>query len=433
MKKLIRYINNNVLIEVAQLNSVTVGVRVLAGIITSKMIAVFIGVEGMALIGNLRNFVSATHSFAILGIYRGLVKYISKFKKNSFRLSETISTAYYSGFFVTMFIAFMCYYNADSINRFLFSDFYNFDYIIEIFALALPFYSLNMFCFSILNGFSKYKMLLVINIIGQVLGLLITILLIYQNNIDGALISAVISPSIIFLITVIGIVNRKSLVSLVNIKEVNYNMLRRFSPYAVMAIVTTVAMPLTLIFIRNYIISSVGLVEAGYWEAMNRISDYYLMFVNSIMALYIIPKFRDIHEKELIKKELISIYKSIMPIIAIGMAILFILKGIIIKLIFSHEFLPTKDLFLWQMLGDFLKVMAMIIAYQFIAKRMFLHFVIIEIFLILMLYLSSILLVDIYGLQGAVIGHFVSYLMQFGIIVLLFSSSIFSVLPASKE
>jgi len=158
LKRLIRYINDHVLQQTAQLNTTTILTKVFAGLITSKAIAIFIGVEGMAIIGNLRNFVTASQSFAILGFYKGLVKYISVFKNNAFRLSETISTAYYLGFFSTFVLSFIFYFNAEFFNALLFTADYSFSYIIKIFALALPFYSLNMFCYSILNGFSKYKM-----------------------------------------------------------------------------------------------------------------------------------------------------------------------------------------------------------------------------------------------------------------------------------
>jgi PST family polysaccharide transporter len=79
-------------------------------------------------------------------------------------------------------------------------------------------------------------------------------------------------------------------------------------------------------------------------------------------------------------------------------------------------------------LGDFIKVMSAVIAYQFIAKKMFVHFVITELFLIVITYFSSIYLVDAFGVEGANIGHFVSHLLYYIIVLLIFSSSLFGVL-----
>ncbi|MCK8480127.1 O-antigen translocase [Psychroserpens algicola] len=429
MKSLIKYINNNVLFKVAHLNSATIITKIIAGILTSKAIAIFIGVEGMALIGNLRNFLSAVQSVSILGFYNGVVKTIAKVKEDKVKLSETLSTAYYLCFFSTILVAFLCYYNAQYINDLLFSANYNYAYVIKIMALALPFYGLNMMSFSIMNGFANYKMLLIINIIGQILGLLVTLLLIYENHIDGALVAAVVAPSLIFLITLVGIINRRNLMTYIKTDHISLEVLKRFGPYAIMALVSAIALPLISICIRNYIISEVGIKEAGYWEAMNRISNYYLMFIMSIITLYIVPRFSEIDSKQEFRKEVFGFYKSVMPIFGLALILLYVLKSVIVPLIFSDEFAPVTDLFFWQLLGDFVKVLSIVIAYQFLAKKMFTHFIIIEIFLVVMLYVSSVYLIDVFGVKGAVIGHFISYLMHYGIVLLIFGSSLFGILP----
>lgn len=405
----------------------------IAGILTSKAIAVLIGVEGMALIGNLRNFLSAVQAASILGFYNGLVKQISEFKENTFELSKTISTAFYFGFVSTFVVAFACYYNADFINGFLFSHNYNYAYVIKVLAVALPFYSLNMFCFAIMNGFSKYRMLLVINIIGQLLGLGITLLLIYQSNIDGALISAVITPSLLVLMTFVAIMNQRSLVSSIKISNINLGVLKKFGPFAIMALVSAIAVPFVSIIIRNYIIDVVGIKEAGYWEAMNRISDYYLMFMMSTMTLYFLPRFSEIESKSEFRKEVFNFYTTVVPYFAGVLILIYLLRSIIVPLVFSDAFQPTENLFLWQLLGDFVKVLSVVIAYQFIAKRMFWHFIIIEVFLVCMLFLTSVYLIDIFGVEGAVIGHFISYVLFYGVVLLLFSSSLFGVIAEEKQ
>ena len=430
---MIKYINTNVLFKVAHLNSATIITKIIAGILTSKAIAFFIGVEGMALIGNLRNFLSAIQSISILGFYNGVVKTIAKFRDDSVNLSKTLSTAYYLCFFSTIIVSFLCYYNAQYINDLLFTSYYDFAYVIKIMALALPFYALNMMSFSIMNGFSNYKMLLIINIIGQILGLLVTLLLIYQDRIDGALVAAVVAPSLIFLITLVGIVNRRNLMTYIKTDHISFDILKSFGPYAAMALVTAIALPLISICIRNYIISEIGIKEAGYWEAMNRISNYYLMFITSIITLYILPRFSKIHTKKEFKKEILGFYKSVIPIFGIGLIVLYFLRPLIVPLIFSEEFQPTENLFFWQLLGDFMKVLSLVISYQFLAKKMFTHFIVIEVFLVITLYFSSVYLIDVFGVEGAVIGHFLSYLMHYGIVLLIFGTSLFGIIPETSQ
>jgi PST family polysaccharide transporter len=427
LKKLIDYINNNVLIKVTSLKTASVLTRIIAGLLISKAIAIFIGAEGLALIGNLRNFVSSTQTVATLGFYNGIVKYVAEFKENSLRLSKTISTVFYVGFVSTILVSFLCYFNAENIINLIFPTYNNYDYVIKIFAIVLPFYALNMFIFSIMNGFSKYKILIIINIIGQILGVSITLLLIYQNKIDGALVSVVISESVIFLITLVGIINRRSLIPLLQVKNVSLSYFKRLSPYSIMALFSAVLLPIVALVIRSYIIENIGYKDAGFWEAMTRISKYYLMLVSSLMALYILPRFSEIDDVKEFRKEVFGFYKTVIPILAIGLILIYLLKPFIVTIVYSSEFEPVKDLFLWQLLGDFVKVLSLVIAYQFLAKKMFWHYIVTEAFLLIILYVTSIYFIDMFGVKGAVIGHFVSYLMYYGVILLIFGSSLFGV------
>ena len=427
MKNLIAYINKNVLIKVTPLETVSLFVKLIAGILTSKAIAIFIGVEGLALIGNLRNFVSSFQTISIFGFYNGTVKYIAKFKNNTLRLSQTLSTVFYIGFFATILVSFFCYFNAEAINNIIFPTYNNYPYVIKIFAIVLPFYALNMFSFSIMNGFSNYKMLIIINIIGQILGLSITLILIYQSRIEGALISIAIAEALICLITLVSIINRRNLVNLISVKQISLSFFKKMGSYSVMALMSAILMPMVLLAIRSYIIDNLGYKDAGLWEAMTRISKYYLMFITSLTALYILPRFTEIEGVKAFKKEVINFYKSVMPFFAAFLVIIYFLKHFIVIGVFSYEFTSVEDLFFWQILGDFVKVLSIVIAYQFLAKKMFWHYVITELFLLIILYLTSIYLVDYYGLEGAVIAHFISYLMYFGLILLIFGTSLFRI------
>lgn len=427
MKKFFHYINTEVLVKAANLNTANISVKIIAGVLISKFIAVFIGPEGMALIGNLRNFLSTIQSTAIAGLYNGMVKLIGKCKNDVAALTNTLSTVFYLGFFSSIFLAFICYYNAEFINELIFLN-NNYTYVIETMAIVLPFYALNMFAFSIMNGFSKYRILLVINITGQILGLLVTLLLIKQENIDGALVAVVITPALNLLITIVGIAFRKNLMAQIKITNINLSILKNLSPYMIMALVTSIALPIVYIIIRNYIISEIGIREAGYWTAVTRVSDYYLMFINSLMALYILPRFAELKSRKEFRKEVFSFYKTVLPVFAVILGIVYLGRSLLVTVLFTEEFRPIEDLFGYQILGDFMRVMSMVIAYKFLAKKMFTHFIIIEVFLFVIMYFSSIYLIDVFGVKGAVMGHCLSYFMHFGIVILIFGSSLFGVL-----
>ena len=428
MKKLIDYINNFVLVKVTSLQTASLLTRLIAGLLTSKAIAFFIGPVGFAIIGNLQNFVSAFQTISIFGSYKAVVKYISEFQEDLLELSKVLSTAFYTGFVSTILVSFFCYFNADFLNDLIFPVYNDYSYVIKVFAIVLPFYALNMFSFSIMNGFSKYKILIVINIIGQVLSASIAVLLIYQNKIDGALIAVVIAESLIFLITLVGIINRRNLVSLIKVSNFSSNLLGKMSSYSIMALFTSVLLPICALAIRMYIIDNVSYKDAGFWEVMTRISKYYLMLVSSLMALYILPRFSEIDDVKEFRKEVFSFYKTIIPVLLIGFLVIYVFRSYIVSFIFTDNFEPVEGLFIWQILGDFVKVLSTVIAYQFLAKKMFWHYILTEAFLVVILYATSIYFIDLFNsVEGAVIAHFVSYVMYYCIILLIFSSSLFGV------
>lgn len=405
----------------------------ISGMAITKMVAVFIGVEGMALIGNLRNFLTTVQSFSTLGFYNSAVKSISELRTNNLQLSKALSTNYYLGFIATIFTSVVSYYNADVINSFLFSGAYQYDYIIKIMALALPFYALNVFSFSIMSGFSKHRMLLVINAIGQVVGVLITFVLIYNNHIDGAMIAIVITPSLLFFITLVGFLNQRNLVSEIKIQNVSFDVLKKFGSPAIMGVVTVCATPLITIVIRNYLIDQVGIREAGLWEGMLRLSHHYLIFLVAMVSMFLFPKFNANRNFKQFRIQVVHWFKKIIPALAIGLSLVYVLRNFIISFAYSSEFLPMESLFSWQLLGDFFKVLSLILSYQLIVRSFFGHFLIIELFLVIIKYLSSIYLIDCYGVQGAVIAHFLTHILHFFILILIVSGSIFGLFSEEKE
>ncbi|MEZ4802154.1 MAG: O-antigen translocase [Gelidibacter sp.] len=433
MKNFIDNIRNNILIKIASINSVAILVRIVSGFLTSKAIAIFVGAEGMALIGNLRDFLSSAQSFSTLGFSNGIVKYVSEFKNKTIELSKIISTSVYLGLFAAFLVSMYCYLDAKHLNELLFTPNKDYTYIIKILAIALPLYALNSILMSILNGLSQFKKLLYINIFAQVLGVLITLYLIWQHHLKGALIAVATVESIIILVTVIGAYNQKHILKFLNWNNLNFDSIKKLGAYSIMALFTALTLPLVRVAIRNYIIKTQSLHDAGLWEAMNRISGYYLMFVSTLLTLYLLPRFAEIETKREFRKEVFGFYKTIIPIFGVGLIAIYFLRTFIIKLVFTSEFTDVESLFFWQLLGDFIKVLSIVIAYQFLAKRMFWYYIITEAMSILVLYFSSIYFIDLYGAKGATIGHFVDYAFYLMLMLLIFWKSLFGTLDHDES
>lgn len=397
-----------------------------AGFITSKAIAVFIGAEGLALIGNLRNFLTTIESFSTLGFSNGIVKYVAEFKEDKTKLNEAIGTVFTTVLITTLIISSLCYFNAKTISSWIFGSEVSYVFIIEILAFSLPFYAANLVMTAIINGLSKYKTFVRISIYSQILSLAITLFLIWKEQLVGALIASVTIPGLLFFVTLFCFFDIRHFFKTVKLSGVKLNVLKNFSSYSVMALFSAAVLPVVFVFIRNYLIDHVSMKDAGFWEAIRRISNYYLMFVSSLLALYILPRFSEITNAFDFRKEVMHFYKSVIPVFGIGLVCIYLLRSFIVNILFTKEFQPIENLFMWQLLGDFTKVISSVIAYQLIAKKMVLYYIGTELFSIVILYLTSIYFIDIYGVEGAVIAHFVNYVIYMAVIVIVFKKLLFS-------
>ncbi len=425
MKLNFNKLKDNVLVKVSSFNALGVLVNMVTGLISSKVVALFLGAEGMALIGNLRNMLTSIQSLGTLGLYNGVVKYIAEHKKDKEELIDMLSTAYYSCFIATMLLSAWLYFGADFWNDLIFDKQYEFNYVFEAMGIALPFYSINIFCLAIINGFSKYKDYILLNIVSSILGMLITLLLIWEFRLEGAFIAIVLNPAISLFITIVIILNQKNFAKLLLASRVSLKYIKWLSSYSIMALKSAIVLPFILISIRRFIIEREGAAAAGYWEAMLRISGQYMLFVSTLLTLYLLPKLSEISGHKLFRKEVFNFYKIIFPVFIPIFVIIYLLRNLIVRVLFSDNFVLMEPLFLWQLLGDLFKIASLVIAYQFLAKKMFWEFIITEFVSFGSLYISSIYLIKEFGFVGASMAHLFNYVFYLILLLIVFRKSFF--------
>jgi len=93
------------LFKVTSLNSISVIFKIGIGLVTSKLLAIFVGPSGMALVGNFRNFISSLESIATLGFQNGIVNYIAQSREDNLKLNKIISTVFTSLFMVSLLLS----------------------------------------------------------------------------------------------------------------------------------------------------------------------------------------------------------------------------------------------------------------------------------------------------------------------------------------
>lgn len=187
-----------------------------------------------------------------------------------------------------------------------------------------------------------------------------------------------------------------------------------------MALFSSILTPIVYIFIRKLIIASQSIEAAGYYEAMSRISSFYMMFISTLVSLYYLPELSKTVSLQENKSLVRQFYKTIFPVFSIGLIVIYFLKDIVILVLFTKDFSAVSNLFFWQLLGDFFRAAALILAIQFFAKKLVRPYFITEIISFIILIISSYLGVQYFGTEGAVMAYAVTYFLYFVVMGIYF-------------
>lgn len=424
LKKLKNLIQNSPLLEVTSFNSFGIVVKLLSSLVVSKMTAIFLGTQGIALIGNLRNTLSVLQNFSTGGLNKAVVKYSSEHKNKAENYIVFISTLFWVFIGLSVLVFLGVYIFSEALANYVFGNL-DYSYVFKWLAVLLPLYGLNTFLISILQGLEQFKKVIKINIFVHILNLLVFGFSVYQFRLSGALMAVVAVPSVSLLITLFLAGKYLSVGYHFNFRIFSSQQLKYFGQYAFMTLISAVSFPLVYLGIRQQILESLSLDDAGFWEANFRLSNFYLIFIQSLLNLYILPKFAQANSKVEFREIVLNFYKQIIPLFVGGLFILFLLRKYLVLVVFSEEFLPVTAILGWQMIADVFRVLALVMVYHFHAKKMLWHYIITDLILAIGLYLSAVIGIKYLGLSGVVIGHVIIYVVYFLLILFIFRKLIF--------
>lgn len=413
----------NFLLKLTWQNSIGILVKLFTGLAASKIVATYIGPSGMALLGNLRNTTNVVHQFSTGGLEEAAIRYTAEYKNKKERLASFVATLLFVGGCLSILVGLVLFFGRSFWNALLFPG-KDFQFIFKIVAFLLPLSMLNFFSIALLKGLGEFKKVIWINLLTNLLNVLLIGLLVWQYGLEGALFTVVILPALALLITLSFAQKQLNLWSYFKWKNVSKLYRKNLSQYAVMTLISSLVFPIVYVSIRNTIIAEIGVEEAGYWEALTRMSNYYLLFVLSLLSLYVLPKLAETKTSEGFRKVVFQFYKNVLPFFVVGLVVIYLLRQWLVPVIFSKDFLPMKDLFFWQLVGDLLRVLALVISYQLRAKKMIWGFICTELFLAGFMYFSSVYLLNEIGLRGAVVAYALSW-GAYGIVIIAIFRKVF--------
>ena len=392
-------------------------VRLAISVVIQRLISDVLGAGGHAKIGQLRNFMSILMSISTLGVFNGIVKYVAELKEDENELSRLFSTTFVFVCCASLVSSVSLFFGANFLSQAIF-DTEDFNFLFRLLALMIPVIAVQRVFNGVVNGLSEYKKFAKIELFGYLLSSGLFVYCLFTYNIEGVLVAIAITPIIQLgiLLYIFGSVLKKHLV----FKNISFKIpyAKQLFAFTVMSLVSTILLNYIEIDIRSMITSRITEDDSGYWTSMTNVSKNYMVFSASLFTLYVIPRFSKITTGSDFKGEVLHIYKTLLPLFAIGMIVIYVFRNYIIEWVYPN-FFGMEPLFKWQLLGDFVRLASLVLAHQFLAKKMVRNFIFTELLSLALFYFFSKYLITDYGIEGVVIAHFVRYVIYFIVVLIL--------------
>lgn len=408
MKDFLRKLEYNQFFKVFSVNGLVVIGKLVSSFIVSKVSAIYLGPSGYAIVGNFKNTFQGVLGITASGFESGLIKYISENKDDKKQQQIITVSAFTFSVVISLVVGVFLFIFSKHLALFILKD-SSLTFVFRYLSLLLPLVSLNFLILYIVKGLQKFKVYTILITVSNILNAVITFFLIYYFRLSGALIASILVPILSFFAGIfIKDVRIIFLDALLNLNRISVHFFKSISVYLAMAIYSSILISLCYLLIRNGIINSLDATSAGLWEAMNKISSFYMIFFSSLFTLYLLPLLASNNTVSGYVEIMRTYFKYLIPLVIILFLGILFFREILIRLFLTNEFRTIEQFFYLQLIGDFIKIIAFSFAYQFHAKKMVASYFISDAILYSSFYILSAFLLKHFSLQGIFYAYIVS-------------------------
>lgn len=385
--------------------------NIIIGIIRSKAAALFLGTEGMGIVGLFNTTLELVRSITGLGINVSAVRDISEANsdENSRNVSEVITVVRRLCLFTGILGMAGVIVLSPWLSRWTFGS--N-DYTLSfVFLSVVPlFTSLSFGQLAVMQGLRKITYLAKANLYGGAISLLFLIPFYWIWGVKGIVPLLIVAAIITYCCTYYFA--RKVAIRnvLLNWKTV-YVQGKGMVVLGVMLMMSSFFGVLVAYILRIFISKEGNLSEVGLYTAAFTLIDTYTGLVFTAMGTDFYPRLSAINKDNQEMTKLINCQAEIGVMILAPMVIVFMLFApFILTLLYSSKFVPVTSMLQWAMLGILLKATSWPLAFSLLAKAKNKLFLIKEIASGIYYLGLSILGYKLWGLTGLGIGFLLAYI-----------------------
>lgn len=407
------------LVKTSLLNGIAVAIKLVTALGLNKILAVYVGPAGYAVIGQFQNAIGMITTFASAGINTGVTKYTAEY----FDDEELQHTVWRTALVIVAIGSLLAacgialFHNSLAV---LFLNNEEYGSVFLWFSGTLTLFVFNALLLAILNGKKDIRRYVMINISGSLVALVVTGVLARGWGLYGALVALAVNQSIVFIVT-FAICLKTEWFRLQNLLGgFDRSIARNLGKFVLMALTSAAVGPVSQIIVRNHIATTLGWSTAGHWQAVTKISEMYLMLITSTLGIYYLPRLSEIRDNGELKQEIKKGYKLILPVAVLGALTIYLLRDRIVITLFTADFAPMKDMFAWQLSGDVIKIGSWLLSYVMLGRAMTRAFIVTEVFFAASWVGMVFLLTDKFAVKGALMAYCVNYVLYWIVMAWLF-------------
>jgi O-antigen/teichoic acid export membrane protein len=324
-----------------------------------KVFAVTLGPVGVGVLAQLNVFIQFVIIVASLSINNGVIKYAAEFnaigeRGKFFRLFAT-------GLWVSIVASVVALLGGAFISRDIalwILDDARLQSLVLIALASIPFGVLAGLFRAFLQGVKAIDNLAVTTALGPLLTLGLAIPLVYWQGLRGGAVVLLLGSAVQCLVLGGAFLSQVHLPWLREMLGFDRALMRELLRFGFSGLIIMGAMRWGNLLIRSWVVSGLGLEQNGFYQAVSGLSNQYLSLLTASMTTYSFARLSELIEPCKIVQELNNNLRLAWLILTPIMSLILALRGFVIMLAYSPEFLSAASLLPIQFVGDFFQIAA---------------------------------------------------------------------------
>jgi len=385
------------------------GARLIAALVVVKLVASSAGPEGIGRLGQFMSLMSVLAVFAGGGISSGVVKCVAEYREDASRLSRLLAAALWYALIASCVMGAATWLFSRPIAAWLMGD-AGYASLVRVLAVAQLGIAVVNYMLAVVNGFMDVRRLAVIQVAGSILAMLAALWLSRWLHLYGALLALVLGQSLWLLVAFPACWKspyfRRGMLRM----RFDREMTGRLAAFSTMTLTSALVPPLVNIAVRDHLAARFGWEQVGYWQAVSRVSDAYLLFLVTAITVHYLPRLASTKGKAALVAEFRQAYRFLLPVVVAIAAVVYLMREPITRVLFSADFTAgANDLYGPQLVGDVFKIASFVLAYLMLAKSMTRLFIVSEIVFGVTYFLLVCAFTTTFGVIGAMYAFAANY------------------------